>query len=158
MPVTFAAEGKFSGPVVFVGYGMKNASQHYDDYAGIDVKGKLALAMRFEPHDAKGNSRFEKDGWSDAAALGEKAKAAAEAGAVALLIVTPMQFHGNDDRLVPFSRRSMIGCAEDSGLAHPPDRRRGVIEARRRAGFENAARKDRSERKTCIVRARRRRL
>ncbi len=107
VPVTFAAEGKFSGPVVFVGYGMKSAVQHYDDYAGIDVKGKVALAMRFEPHDAKGNSRFEKDGWSDAAALGEKAKAAADAGAAALLIITPMEFHGNDDRLVPFSRRSM---------------------------------------------------
>ncbi len=105
VPVSFAANGNFNGPLVFVGYGMKNAAQHYDDYAGIDVKGKVALAMRYEPHNANGKSRFEKDGFSDAASLGEKAKAAAEAGAAALLIVTPPEFHGEDDRLLPFARR-----------------------------------------------------
>jgi hypothetical protein len=106
-PVSFSAEGSFAGPVAFAGYGMNSAAHHYDDYAGIDVKGKVVLAMRFEPHDANGNSRFEKDGWSTAASLGDKAQAAADAGAVALLLVTPPQYHGGDDSLVPFARRPM---------------------------------------------------
>jgi len=106
-PVSFSAEGTFEGPVVFAGYGMNSPANKYDDYAGIDVKGKVVLAMRFEPHDRNGNSRFEKDGWSAAASLGDKAKAAADAGAVALLCVTPPQYHAGDDSLVPFARRPM---------------------------------------------------
>ncbi|HEV3040852.1 MAG TPA: M28 family peptidase [Candidatus Angelobacter sp.] len=31
------------GPVVFVGYGLSSTSQKYDDYAGLDVKGKIVL-------------------------------------------------------------------------------------------------------------------
>lgn len=103
-PVSFSGEGKFSGPVVFVGYGMQNVAKKYDDFAGIDVKGKVVLAMRYEPHDAKGNSQFEKDGWSTAAGLGAKANAASDAGAVALLLVTPPTYHAGDDQLVPFAR------------------------------------------------------
>jgi len=107
VPISFSVTGKFSGPLVFVGYGVNSPARHYDDYAGVDLKGKVALAMRFEPHDANGKSRFVKDGFSDAATLGEKATAAARAGAVALLIVTPPEFHGDDDRLLPFVRRPM---------------------------------------------------
>ena len=30
----------------------------YDDYNGIDVKGKVVIAMRYEPMDARGQSRL----------------------------------------------------------------------------------------------------
>ena len=113
-PLSFSAEGSFDGPVVFCGYGMKRESGGYDDYAGVDVKDKIVLAMRYEPHDEKGKSRFEKDGWSADAALAAKAKTATEAGAVALLLVTPENFHAGDDALVPFSRTPL--SANDDGL------------------------------------------
>ncbi len=106
-PLSFSGEGSFKGPVVFVGYAIKDEKHAYDDFAGVDLKDKVALAMRYEPHDAKGNSRFEKDGWSENAALWSKAKAAKEAGAIALLLVTPETYHGGDDQLVPFARRPM---------------------------------------------------
>src|SRR5439155_13590389 len=99
-PLGFSAEGEFAGPIVFVGYGITSDANHYDDYANIDVKGKIALAMRFEPHDDKGRSRFEKDGWSDDAALTAKAKAAKDHGAAALIVFTPTDFRA-EDRLMP---------------------------------------------------------
>jgi Zn-dependent M28 family amino/carboxypeptidase len=43
-----AAEGSFSAPVVFVGYGVSAPELSYDDYAGVDVKGKIAAVLFFE--------------------------------------------------------------------------------------------------------------
>ncbi len=34
-----------SGAMVFVGYGVTAPDQHYDDYAGVDVKGKIVVAV-----------------------------------------------------------------------------------------------------------------
>ncbi len=66
---SFSGEGAIEGPVVFVGYGISSKEHAYDDYAGFDLKGKIALAMRFEPHNEKGTSRFAKDDWSADATL-----------------------------------------------------------------------------------------
>lgn len=98
-----SAEGEFSGPVVFAGYGISSGSQKYDDFAGIDVKGKVVLVFRFEPHDEKGNSRFDKDGWSTAAHLRSKFRACAAQGAAAVLLVNPPHHHAGD-ALLPFAR------------------------------------------------------
>jgi hypothetical protein len=102
--ISFSAEDKFDAPVVFVGYGITSEKNNYDDYANVDVKGKVALALRYEPHDANGVSRFtkKKDEWSPNAALIEKANTAAKHGAVALLLVNPPTFH--KDIAIPFSR------------------------------------------------------
>jgi aminopeptidase YwaD len=41
--------GEVSGEVVFVGYGIEIADPAYDDYAGVDVRGKIALAIDGAP-------------------------------------------------------------------------------------------------------------
>ncbi len=41
--------GEVSGEVVFVGHGVVAADQGYDDYAGADVRGKIALALDGAP-------------------------------------------------------------------------------------------------------------
>src|SRR5688572_23163455 len=102
VPINMSAAGTFAGPVVFAGYGTKSAEHKYDDYAGVDAKGRVVLALRYEPHDDKGKSRFAEQGWSDAATFATKARHAKEAGAIALLIVTPSDF-AKDDRLIPFA-------------------------------------------------------
>ena len=38
-----------AAPAVFVGYGISAPDLGYDDYAGIDVKGKVLLALRHAP-------------------------------------------------------------------------------------------------------------
>ncbi len=40
---------RFDAPVVFVGYGIKAPDEHWDDYAGSDVKGKLLIMMVNDP-------------------------------------------------------------------------------------------------------------
>ncbi len=101
---SFSGEGAFEGPVVFIGYGISSKEHTYDDFAGFDLKGKIALAMRFEPHNEKGTSRFAKDDWSVEATLAHKAKAAADHGALALVLVNPPAYHPGD-LLLPFARR-----------------------------------------------------
>ncbi len=107
---SFSGEGTFQGPLVFVGYGISSKEHSYDDYASIDVKGKVVLAMRFEPHNESGTSRFAKDDWSTEAVLSRKAKVAAEHGAIALVLVNPPTFHPVDI-LLPFSRQFPGGKA-----------------------------------------------
>jgi hypothetical protein len=100
LPISASVD--FSGSVVFVGYGITDASHGYDDYAGIDVRNKIVLAMRFEPHNQNGQSRFTNSlEWSAASALMVKAENARQHGAAALLLVNPPTYHGIDLLLVP---------------------------------------------------------
>lgn len=62
----FQHEIAVSGPLVFVGYGITAPELNYDDYAGIDAKGKVVLMFTHEPQEAdpgsifngKGNTRY----------------------------------------------------------------------------------------------------
>jgi len=105
LPMRFSKEGKFAGPVAFVGYGVSAPELGYDDYDGIDVKGKVVIAMRYEPMDDRGHSRLapggDLSGWSEHATFSAKAKAAADHGADALLLVNPPD--SEPDLLIPFS-------------------------------------------------------
>ena len=58
----FANEVSLSGPVVFAGYGITAPELNYDDYAGIDVKGKIVLIFNHEPQEADANSVFNGKG------------------------------------------------------------------------------------------------
>jgi hypothetical protein len=101
-PLGFSGSGAFDGPVVFAGYGISSAKYDYDDYSGLDVTGKVVLALRFEPHNEAGKSRFVKGAYSEEATFKRKAEVAAERGAVALLVVNPPTHHGKDG-FVPFA-------------------------------------------------------
>src|SRR5262249_34874275 len=61
-PYRGSLSGEASGDVVFVGYGTVAADRGYDDYAGIDVHGKIALALDGVPDQLSGlrPSRLEK--------------------------------------------------------------------------------------------------
>jgi hypothetical protein len=103
-PLSFSGEKQFDARIVFVGYSISSKQRRYDDFAGVDVKGKVALALRYEPHDNQGYSRFTgTEEYSRDATLARKADAAAEAGAVALVIVNPPAFHEENDPLMPFA-------------------------------------------------------
>ena len=49
VPFSFSSSGAVSGQVVFAGYGASADEFGYDDYAGIDVKDKIAVILRYEP-------------------------------------------------------------------------------------------------------------
>ncbi len=101
-PLSFSAVGTFEGDVVFAGYGVTSEKYKYDDYANVNVQGKVVLAMRFEPHDARGRSRFTGGEFSEAATIPRKAQAALAKGAIALLLVNPPANHPEEAPLRPF--------------------------------------------------------
>jgi Zn-dependent M28 family amino/carboxypeptidase len=43
------AQVKLDAPIVFVGYGIHDEGEHWNDFAGVDVKGKLIIAMVNDP-------------------------------------------------------------------------------------------------------------
>ncbi|HXT22523.1 MAG TPA: M28 family peptidase, partial [Thermoanaerobaculia bacterium] len=80
----FSSTGKVAGDVVAVGYGIVAPEQGRDDFASVDVKGKVALARRFvPPGDAFADPELSRR-FGD---LRAKAFSAREHGAVALLVV-----------------------------------------------------------------------
>jgi hypothetical protein len=117
IPLSFSAEKDFGGDVVFAGYGISSEKYKYDDYANLDVKGKVVLVMRYEPKDEKGKSRFTGDEWSSEAYLNTKAKAAKEHGAVAVLLVTPPGGKGTEG-LMPFAGE--MGAGKIVGMQIKP--------------------------------------
>jgi hypothetical protein len=54
----FSSDATVSGPVVFAGYGISAPELGYDDYAGIDVKGKVVLIFNHEPQETDASSIF----------------------------------------------------------------------------------------------------
>jgi Tol biopolymer transport system component len=80
----FSSTGTFSGEVVPVGYGIVAPDQARDDYAGVDVKGKVALVRRFVP---PGDAFADPEVARRFGDLRYKAFTARERGAVALLVV-----------------------------------------------------------------------
>src|SRR5260370_33572091 len=59
VPFNFSQTGPVTGAVVFAGYGITAPEYGYDDYAGLDVKGKIVLLMLHEPQESEPKSVFQ---------------------------------------------------------------------------------------------------
>ncbi|MBX3422518.1 MAG: M20/M25/M40 family metallo-hydrolase [Pirellulaceae bacterium] len=57
-PLSLGANGSFSGPVAFAGYGISSVEHQYDDYAGLDVDGKVVVIIRKQPRLMNSDSSF----------------------------------------------------------------------------------------------------
>lgn len=102
-PLSWSTPGQFEEELVFAGYGITSERYDWDDYADVDVEGKVALVLRYEPHKEGGQSFFtNSEQFSPEAALFAKARDAEEAGAKALLIVDPPMHHEEDVELMEF--------------------------------------------------------
>jgi hypothetical protein len=55
-----SGSGEITAEVVFVGYGVTAPELNYDDYKGIDVKGKIVLVNRDVPHADPRNPEYQK--------------------------------------------------------------------------------------------------
>jgi Zn-dependent M28 family amino/carboxypeptidase len=83
---TGQATADIDAPIVFVGYGIHAPEYHWDDYAGVDVKGKVALVIVNEPPSEdvnffKGKALTYYGRWT------YKYEEAARRGAVGVLII-----------------------------------------------------------------------
>ena len=91
-PLAVSASGYVSGELAFAGYGISAPELGYDDYKGLDVKGKVVLVLRRLPRDMDYGSHFY-----DFASLRYKAENAEEKGAKGIIFTTPSFLDEEDD-------------------------------------------------------------
>ncbi len=88
-PQSLGSNGTFDAPLVFAGYGItaNDDKIQYDDYADLDVTGKVVLVLRKEPQANDPNSVFAGTDPSNYAFFTSKEENAAKHGAAALILV-----------------------------------------------------------------------
>jgi hypothetical protein len=111
VPFSFSASGSAHAPLVFAGYGASADEFHYDDYAGIDVKDKIVVVLRYEPPSfgVKGGNH----GMTQHSQLVTKAINARNHGAKALVLVNGKLGDGEEDLLTRFGS---VSGPEDAGI------------------------------------------
>ena len=80
-------EFDLSSDLVFVGYGISADEHNFDEYADIDVEGKVVVLIRYEPQSEDANSVFDGENTSRHATGRKKVTAARRAGAVGIIMV-----------------------------------------------------------------------
>jgi hypothetical protein len=106
-PLSFSSNEAFSGEVVFAGYGIVSEDPKWDDFAHVDLKGKVALMLTGEPA-----GWADKDGFPTRhSLLQHKVYNAKDRGAAAIVFVDPASTNG-PDRLPRFDADS----PDDYGL------------------------------------------
>lgn len=114
IPFNFSARGELSGPVVFAGYGITAPEYHYDDYAGLDVRGKIVLVLRHEPQEYDDKSVFAGRIYTEHAQFFSKATNAKMHGARGVILINDRANHaGDQDNLENFAHT--VGPA-DAGI------------------------------------------
>lgn len=98
MTAAFSGSSKISGELVFAGYGISAPKLNYDDYAGLDVKGKIVVVLRGQPEYDKNGSQFEMF-----AALRQKASIAKEKGAAGIIFFNGYLPKNDQDKLPEFN-------------------------------------------------------
>lgn len=104
-PFNFSSSGTVTSGVVFAGYGVTANEYHYDDYANVDVKGKIVLILRHEPQENDDKSPFGGRALTMHAGLDNKAANARIHGAAAVVLVNDLPNHpGDKDAVDKFAR------------------------------------------------------
>jgi len=111
VPFSFSASGQVAAPLVFAGYGATADEFRYDDYAGLDVKDKIVIVLRYEPSgfaEKSGNH-----GLTQHSQLITKAINARNHGAKAVIVLNGKLGDGEEDLLTRFGS---VSGPENVGL------------------------------------------
>lgn len=96
VPFIFSAEGAVEAEVVFVGYGITAPEYGYDDYAGLDVSGKVVIMLRYEPGEQDAESKFKGLEHTRHATFAAKLRNAEQHGAAGGIIFSGPLYHKKD--------------------------------------------------------------
>jgi hypothetical protein len=100
-----ASDQNAEGTLVWVGYGIRAPERQYDDYAGVNVRGKIVMMLRKEPGANDPNSPFDGVQNTRHAFFQTKVTTAIDEGVTAVLIV-------ND----PTSVEQMLAAVDESRM------------------------------------------
>ncbi len=124
--VAFPGSANIKGETVFAGFGISAPELNYDDYAGIDVQGKIVLIFDHEPQEDNAKSIFSGKGNTRYAGTYVKVRTAQQKGAVAVMLIPePNRKHPSNEerrgRSPSAQRRGRIPSQtlEDSELKIP---------------------------------------
>jgi len=106
IPAGASASDSVSGEMVFVGYGISAEKLNYDDYAGLEVNGKIVLALRYSPASNNPHASF-----AEYEPLRYKALQARQHGAKALLVIA-----NTDSAMAALPKLHFDRSAADAGL------------------------------------------
>ncbi len=109
LPQTLGKNGSFDAEMVFAGYGITATDLNYDDYANIDVRGKVVIVLRKEPQANDPKSPFDGTEPSQHALFTTKEINAAKHGAAAMILV-------NDASSEAASPNSLLPLSSGGGL------------------------------------------
>ena len=114
-------ESRVEAPVVFAGFGVTAPRQQQDDYAGLDVKGKIVAVLANAP------ARFPSEERAYHASRTRKAELAAQRGAVGLLsLLTPAE-----EARTPWERVIGFASSPSTRWTHPDGQPEGALETLR---------------------------
>jgi len=129
-PSGISGEGRADGQVVFVGYGIHAPKLGHDDFAGLDLKGKIILLVAGSPGDNPHEPLYAYG------SILRKASAAFDQGVKGILVVSPkdtelkterFEFQRNDDaampvfRILPSLADALLGSGSIKDLAAAAD-------------------------------------
>ncbi len=90
----FWREEAIAAPLAFAGYGITAPEYGYDDYAGVEARGKIVLVFDHEPQETDPHSIFNGTGHTRHASSRVKLENARRHGAIALLLASePVRKH-----------------------------------------------------------------
>ena len=87
-PFEFTGLGQVDADLVFAGYGITAPEHDWDDYRGLDVRGKVVLLLRYEPGQNDASSVFAGARHTSHAYFATKVRNAQAHGAVGMLLFT----------------------------------------------------------------------
>jgi aminopeptidase YwaD len=113
VPVVLSEPGAAEGPLVFVGHGITAPELHYDDYAGVKVRGAWVMVLEHEPQETNAKSPFRASSAYRYRELRYKAINAREHGAKGVLLVRDLHHHpaAAGPELVPFDTADPVSGA-----------------------------------------------
>jgi hypothetical protein len=111
VPFSFSSSGTVTAPIVFAGYGATADEFHYDDYAGLDVKDKIVVVLRYEPSGFAAKSGDH--GLTQHSQLITKVINARNHGAKAIVLVNGKLGDGEEDMLTRFGS---VSGPENAGI------------------------------------------
>jgi Peptidase family M28/PDZ domain/PA domain len=137
VPIAFSSSDNIDAHVVFAGYGITASELQWDDYQGIDVKGKVVVVFRHEPQELDSNSRWNGTKFTTHAAFVNKAINARQHGAKGIIFITdPLNHKDEPDEVGPATKAIE---ANNVGIAAIHARRGPILALFARAGKDLTA-------------------
>lgn len=115
-PFSFSDSGRVQGEVAFAGYGITAPELQYDDYAGVDVAGRIVLVLSGDPRERDTTSPFRRPEAYRYTEVRYKVLNAREHGARGVILVTnPIAHSEEPERL--FAIRGITSVSQSGILA-----------------------------------------